>query len=235
MNESVELAVVLPVFNEEKNIVQLIYRWQHYFSKKNISFEFIIINDGSGDESLTILEQLSKNNNRIKVYSQENKGHGPAIRKGYTLALNSDWIFQLDADSFYDTDAFDEMWKHKENYDFLVGKINQKNTTTARRLISWISVTLVRLLCRASSKDINTPYRLMHADDVASILPKIPEDSFAVNIMVSMYYIKNKKKIYSIPLKYIDTDTIRKSKMNNYFLRGALLSFFQLIQFGRKL
>lgn len=235
MTSPVALTVVLPVFNEEKNIAHLIHRWQHYFIKKDISFEFIIINDGSTDSSLAVLEQLAKSNSTIKVYSQENKGHGPAIRKGYTLALQNDWVFQLDADSLYDTDAFEKMWNQKADYDFLVGQINQKNTTTARWLISWVSVTLVKLLCGASSNDINTPYRLMRTEDLASILPKIAEDSFAVNIMLSMYYIRNKKRKYTTPLNYADADMERKSKMNGYFLRGALLSFFQLIQFGRRL
>lgn len=235
MSNTCQLSIVLPVYNEEGNIASLLQRWDVYLRNAGITFNFIVVNDGSTDGSLSILQELSKSNNRIIVHSQENKGHGPAIRYGYELAAQSEWVFQLDADSLYDTSAFEEMWVKKDAYDFLIGQPDQKNASAGRRFISWASVMTVRLMCGRSTQEVNMPYRLMRRAQLQQVLPAIPRDSFAVNIMITMYYLKNRKKILSVPLQYLPGSIARKSKTNPYFIRGAFVSFFQIIQFGMRL
>lgn len=230
-----ELSIVIPVFNEEDNIESLFQRWQLDLKQTDILFEFIFINDGSTDKSLTLLSSLAKTYDSVKVFTQKNSGHGVALRQGYNLALTSEWVFQLDADSQYTPTAFLHMWKNRENYDLLIGSIPEKKASIARRLISKSSVMLVKILCRKSFNEINTPYRLMRSSDLINILPKIPPQSFAINIMLSMYYLSKGMRIFSTPLNELSRQKPRKSKLNKYIFTGALLSFFQIIQFRSRL
>lgn len=235
MTDSPRLSVVIPVYNEAKNLLILLERWTSFLLHQGISFEFILVNDGSTDQSAALLAQWSAQYPFVQVFTQENKGHGPAIRLGYTKALESEWVFQLDADSPYDTAAFEEMWRLRLTADFWLGEADHKNAAWFRRLISSIAVRTVQLTCGTRLRSINSPYRLMRTEDLRVILPQIPAESFAVNIMVSMYYIRHRKKIRTLVVNTIEGTAARKSRINTYFLKGALVSFWQIIQYRTRL
>src|SRR4029077_19568323 len=129
MTAYAELAVVIPLFNEEKNIASLIKDWNEVFTNRKINYEFIIINDGSTDNSLTLLESTASAIPGLKltIHNQKNQGHGNAILNGYKIALRSEWIFQLDSDHQLDTSAFNTLWDNRNDYDFLLGERKKKN------------------------------------------------------------------------------------------------------------
>ena len=121
MDEVFELCVVVPVFNEESNIRAFVSDWHDVLTSKNILFRILVIDDGSTDESPNILRGLQERTPRLQVIRQTNAGHGQAILKGYALALSDPWILQLDADHQWSTDAFDQLWKNKHDFDLLMG------------------------------------------------------------------------------------------------------------------
>lgn len=228
------LSIVIPVFNEEKAIRPLYDILVVVFSKLKIPYRFIFINDGSRDKSLQVLNEISATDSNVSVFSQTNQGHGPAILKGYKAALTAEWVMQMDADNPYDTDAFEIMWEQKGQYDFLVGDRNQNGGSFSRKLISFISVWIVALLTGKVFNNINTPYRLIRANTLKDALELIPEDSFAPNIMLSIFCLR-KKRILVTPLRYKSALGVKKSSMSGYIAGGALTSVFQLIQFRFRL
>jgi len=93
------LSVVIPCFNEEENLIPVISELNNEI-EKNIggSFEILIINDGSTDNSLTVLESLKKNFGNVKFISHEtNKGFGAALKTGFT-ASKGDYVTFFPAD-----------------------------------------------------------------------------------------------------------------------------------------
>src|ERR1700728_2421251 len=91
------LAVVIPVYNEQENVMSLLRDWQPVFGQTAVPYQAIFIDDKSTDNSLRLLEQV--NDPSIRVVTQLNAGHGTAILRGYrlALALDADWIFQIDS------------------------------------------------------------------------------------------------------------------------------------------
>jgi glycosyltransferase involved in cell wall biosynthesis len=65
------ISVVMSVYNGEKTVAQTI---QSILMQANAEFEFIIVNDGSTDQSLAIIESYAKNDTRIKLISHQNLG-----------------------------------------------------------------------------------------------------------------------------------------------------------------
>lgn len=61
----------MPVYNGEKYLADAI---ESILNQTYTNFEFIIINDGSTDNSLKIIEKYAKLDNRIKIINRENKG-----------------------------------------------------------------------------------------------------------------------------------------------------------------
>ena len=112
----IKISIIIPVYNDGKYIQKSI---ESVLNQSLEDIEIICVNDGSDDDSLQILNKLSKENNRIKVFNQENQGPAIARNKGIQES-NGEYIGFLDADDFFiDTDAL------KRLYD--VAKFNNAN------------------------------------------------------------------------------------------------------------
>jgi glycosyltransferase involved in cell wall biosynthesis len=225
------LAIVIPVYNEEASLRTLLGDWHKVFRSTGVAYTFILIDDGSKDNSLNLLKTLKKNDPTLDVHTQSNAGHGPAILKGYRLALSAEWVFQIDSDHQLDTAAFGELWDNREQYDLLLAERGEKNATAGRNRISGISRLFVRLLYGSRVKDVNSPYRLMRADQLGQALEKVPDDSFAPNILITSWFVLKKKRIFTGRVEVRKEGILRQSKVSGYIFRGALRSAIQTMLF----
>lgn len=110
--EEIKISTIIPVFNTEKYLEQCLNSLilQTY---KNI--EIICINDGSTDNSLSILENYAKQDDRIKIITKENKGFASARNEGLKH-ITGDWIAFLDSDDWLKNDCYEKFYQAaKEN------------------------------------------------------------------------------------------------------------------------
>jgi len=235
MSDLLDLAIVVPVFNEEYHINALISDWAKIFKNNRIRYRFIVVNDGSSDKSVERLESLQRNSYPIEIISQSNQGHGTAILNGYTRALTAAWVFQIDADHQLDVSAFAALWEHRENYDLLLAERVQKNATPMRNVISATSRTTVQLFFGKGVRDVNSPYRLFRSPALAEAIANIPAKSFAPNTLLTAYFVFKQARIYLTTVPLRTSSLIRKSKMSFYLFSGSLQSLFQIIAFRFKL
>jgi len=224
------LAVVIPVFNEERRLNALLQDWLPVFRDTGVPYRVILVDDGSKDNSLALLRTLHAGEPSLDIHTQPNSGHGPAILKGYNLALDADWIFQIDSDHQLNTSTFRILWDSREHYDLLIGQRIDKNASPIRQYVSRISSLFVRLLAGAGVKDVNSPYRLMRTRCLQKALEKIPANSFAPNVLITSWFIRKKNRIFTTVVESRNED-LRPSRMNAYFLSGALRSGIQTILF----
>jgi len=110
MNEAL-VSVVMSVYNAENYLEEAILSILNQTYK---NFEFIIINDGSTDISLEIIEKYAKKDNRIKVISRENKGLIYSLNEGIKLSKGK-YIARMDADDISLPDRFEKQVKFMEN------------------------------------------------------------------------------------------------------------------------
>lgn len=89
-----KISVVMPVYNAEKYLRQSVLSVLEQTEK---DFEFIIINDGSKDSSLSILQEFKNNDSRIILVSRENKGVVASLNEAVELA-SSEYVARMDAD-----------------------------------------------------------------------------------------------------------------------------------------
>ena len=94
MNRSLFVSVVMPVYNGAEYLKDAI---ESILVQTFDDFEFIIINDGSTDESPAILNYYASKDARIKVIDQTNQGIVTALNKGLSVA-KGEWIFRMDQD-----------------------------------------------------------------------------------------------------------------------------------------
>ena len=110
-NSNIEISILIPAFNESKNLDELINTIENNFinSKYNNKYEIIIINDGSTDDTTDTCKNIIKTKKNLKVINlKENYGKAHALDMGIQNA-KGDIIATLDADLQYSPTNLIEM------------------------------------------------------------------------------------------------------------------------------
>lgn len=107
MSKSIKVSVIIPVYNVAPYVSECLA------SVKNQTFndyEVIIVNDGSTDDSLKIVEECSVDFRNIKIVNQENQGLSTARNNG-VLVAEGDFIFFLDSDDYILPDTLESLYQ----------------------------------------------------------------------------------------------------------------------------
>ena len=114
----VKVSVIVPVYNVEKFINRCV---DSILSQTFKDFELILINDGSKDKSLEIIEKY-RVDKRVRIFTQKNQGPAVARNFGISVAKGS-YIMFIDSDDYIDPDYIETYYNKIKNchYDVVVG------------------------------------------------------------------------------------------------------------------
>jgi len=187
------LAIIIPVFNEQDIIEKVINDWL-FIAKKFDGF-IIVINDGSTDNSLKILNKIRIKNNRLMVINKKNSGHGPSVYMGYKIALkkNFKFIFQVDSDDQFFSKDFNKLWQLRKINSLILGFRKKRYDSFHRLIITRLLKIFNLILFRKFVPDANIPYRLIGNEFLKKNLKFISSKSLAPNILISIKAAKDKK------------------------------------------
>jgi glycosyltransferase involved in cell wall biosynthesis len=129
-----DLSIVVPLFNEEESLPELCDWIKRVCEKHGFSYEIILIDDGSTDDSWKVVEQLSKTNPNVKgIKFQRNYGKSAALNEGFK-AVQGDVVITMDADLQDSPDEIPELRSMiiNDGYDLISGwkKVRYDNTLT---------------------------------------------------------------------------------------------------------
>src|SRR5574344_575286 len=96
-----KVSVIIPVYNTEKYVRQAVESIRRQTLK---DIELIIVNDGSTDGSMTILEELAAQDERIKLFSQENQGLSVTRNIGLSHSTG-EYVYFMDSDDLLVSDT----------------------------------------------------------------------------------------------------------------------------------
>ena len=115
-----EISVVMPVYNAERFLEDTM---NSILNQTFGDLELICVDDGSSDNSLAILQEFSKNDSRVKVFSLEHQGGGNARNYGLKQ-VSGKYLYLMDADDLLDLNAFEDFYPicEEKKLDFLVFK-----------------------------------------------------------------------------------------------------------------
>ncbi len=230
-----DLALVMPVYNEGLCIRNVVESWYNVLESLRIKFVMIVLNDGSRDGTE---EQLARfaGYTGIEVVNKPNSGHGPTILMGYRKAvLQADWVFQCDSDDEMKAEHFPKLWEKREDYDALFGVRERVQQSVQRKFVSLGSRITVRLLFGKGVMDVNSPYRLIRSNVLARIVDQIPDHTFAPNVVISGALARGKFRIYNHPVPHEPRKTGAVSIANWKLYRAAVKSFGQTWRCSRSI
>ena len=166
------LSIVVPCYNEADNILSFYDESQPFIENLNIDVEYVFIDDGSTDQTLKILRQLSEQKSHVHYISfTRNFGKEAGILAGLRYA-SGDAIILMDADLQHPPSLIPEMWKYyKEGYDQVIAKRNRKGENFTRRKISNLFYKLAnRLVDEVEMIDGIGDFRLLSRQALDALL-----------------------------------------------------------------
>jgi dolichol-phosphate mannosyltransferase len=176
MPSNPEISVVIPVYNEEMNIVKLYNRLCEALDKANIHWELIYVNDGSKDRSLPILKGLAEENNRVKYIDlSRNFGHQLAISAGLENA-KGEWIVIMDGDGQDPPELIPELLqKAKDGFEVVYAKRRKRDGENFLKKLT--ARLFYRILAKITNIEIPVDtgdFRIIHRK-IQRILKQMPE------------------------------------------------------------
>ena len=229
--ENPELVVVMPVYNEAEIIETVLDDWIAVLDKLGCDYVVHAFNDGSTDDSLSILQDYAGRCTRVQVHDKSNAGHGPTVLKGYKEFCDAaPWLFQVDSDNEVRAAMFPQFWEQRQGYDFIIGRRIGEQRPLVRRIMSIGAALVVRVIFGKGVHDVNCPYRLMRAEIFRDLYRAIPDDTFSPNLVVAGYAVVSDLRRLEIPVKYRTrkTGTVSIRKLN--IIRAIVSSVIETIR-----
>ncbi len=115
-----KISVLVPIYNVEKYLQQCL---ESLVNQTLAEIEIICINDGSTDDSLDIIKDFAKKDERIVIIDKENSGYGDSMNQGLAKAKGK-YIAIVESDDFIELDAMERLYGLAESYDAEVVRAN---------------------------------------------------------------------------------------------------------------
>lgn len=169
--EHLTLSIVVPVFNEEKNLPELYEEITHSCKKLDLSYKIIFVDDGSWDSSFPVLRSIQEEDLKVKVIRlRKNFGQTAALSAGFDYA-KGDIIITLDADLQNDPQDFALLIeKIREGYDIVSGwRKKRKDRLFTRRIPSAMANWLISRITHIKLHDFGCTLKAFRKEVIKNI------------------------------------------------------------------
>jgi dolichol-phosphate mannosyltransferase len=227
-----KLTIIVPVFNEEKTITEVIKRLRDV--NLGIEKEIIVVNDASTDATLKKINPAG-----IKLIKHEkNLGKGAALRTGNSEATG-DYIIIQDADLEYNPQDIKKVLQPviEGKSDIVYGsRLNRrphfnKEERKTKFFIHYLAnrtlSLLTRILYNRPTTDISTCYKLFPAKDAK--LLKFENNGFEFDVELTAKLLKRNLRFMEVPISYSPREIKEGKKFNT--LRDGPLAFITIIKY----
>lgn len=201
------LYIVIPAYNESANIREVIEEWYAVIERHNGNgrSRLLVIDDGSKDDTYSIMKQEMDKKPMLVGLTKANSGHAPTCMFGYKYALEkgADYIFQTDSDGQTKASEFEVFWKLRKKYDVIMGFRKHRGDGFSRLFVSRTLRIVIKLFFHVNVLDANVPYRLMQADILKKAMSLVPQDYMLGNVVLSVVFVKRNNRVKFLPITFV--------------------------------
>lgn len=194
------ISVIIPAYNEEKNIKETIERTR----KTGEDYEIIVVDDGSGDNTT----KIAKENGAITFKFEKNQGKGSAFKKGIKESTG-DIIVQVDADSQFPPEDIPRLIEPilDGRCDITFGSrflglsiVDESSISFRNRIANKVDSWLASLFSGVKITDVQAGFKAFTKDAIEKI--NFQENSFAYEPEIAIIASKRKLRIVEVPVHY---------------------------------
>lgn len=166
-----DISIVIPLYNEEESLPELL-RWiDEVMKKSNFSYEAIFVDDGSKDKSWEVITQLAKQYETVKAEKfRRNYGKSAALSVGFDKA-DGDVVITMDADLQDSPEEIPELHRMitKDGFDLVSGWKKKRYDPLGKRIPSKFFNSITRKISGISLNDFNCGLKAYRKDVVKNI------------------------------------------------------------------
>ncbi|MFA6391515.1 MAG: dolichyl-phosphate beta-glucosyltransferase [Patescibacteria group bacterium] len=212
-------SLVIPVYNEEKRIKKSLERIVQYLDKKCDEYEIIIVDDGSTDRTLEVINEVSNDRFRI-IKSEKNRGKGFAVKKGM-LTAKYEYVLFSDADLSTPIEEIEKFEQYAADFDIIIGSRAIKGSNIEihqskfKEFLGRVGNRLIQLVLLPGIQDTQCGFKLFNKKSTA-IFEKQTIDRWGFDFEILWLARKMGFKIKEVPVHWINDFGTKVSGFSHY-------------------
>lgn len=212
-----KLSIVIPFYNEEKALKSLVPSLLKFSSDNKC--KIIMVNDGSTDESDTVIKSFEFPKEFTLLKHKMNRGYGAALKTGIEKC-ETEYVITFDADGQHLLDDVIVLYNKiiSEDADLVIGsRISNGNGDKTKRFGKFIIRNLSKILIQNTIKDLNAGMKIMRSN-LAKKYIKICPDTFAFSDVITLIFVSEKNEVLEHPVKVLPRENgLSKITLNTAF------------------
>lgn len=227
------LSVIIPAHNEAERLPVTLIDIDNHLSRAEYSSEIIIVDDGSTDDTATIVEKFSHTIPTLRLVKGEggNNGKGNAVRRGMRESKGNVRLF-MDADNATRLIEFDNFLQHfKSGYSIVIGSRAIRGAVLTppqsfiRRMFGQLGSLLVRLLRLTDIHDTQCGFKCYSEEAANDIFSRVCTDGWGFDIETLALGERLGYRIKEVPIRWAhDND----SKVHSFDYIATLVDVFRI-------
>lgn len=206
------ISVIIPAYNEEARIQPTVERISSYLQENFSEFEIIVVDDGSSDSTLTVIQNLSNKFPNIRlIHYPGNSGKGYAIKTG-VLSSSGKFLLTCDADLSTPIEELEKLMPfiHKD-FDIVIGSRGLQESDIIvrqpwyRQRMGKIFNILVRILVLRGLKDTQCGFKLFRGDTARKLFKKSHINGFSFDVEILFLAEKEGYRIKEVPVRWLNS------------------------------
>lgn len=214
-----DLSLIIPAYNEEKRLEQSLPFIRKYFESFSGKYEVIVVDDGSKDQTRSIVEAYQKKAPEFRLYlndKRENKGKGYSVKEGFEQS-RFHWVLFSDADLSTPLKEIEKFYHYTDDYDVIIASRDLPESKVEEQpfyrkamgsLFSFLSLMITNLRI----KDTQCGFKMFSRRAGETIFPKQTIHGFGFDVELLYLASKYGFKIKELPVEWINNPD---SKVNN--------------------
>jgi glycosyltransferase involved in cell wall biosynthesis len=206
------ISIVIPAFNESHRIADSLGRVREFVRRTPLSFEILVVDDGSTDETAEIVRRFERDGVRL-IHHAENRGKGYSVRSGVLNALGT-YVLFTDADLSTPIDELQKLYDvaEREAADIVIGsraidrRYIERHQSRFRETGGIVFNRLVRIGLGLTLHDTQCGFKLFHRDRTGSIFEKQTIDGFGFDPEILFLAARRRLRIREVPVRWSHAD-----------------------------
>ena len=243
VSESPHLSVIVPAFNEEARIRESLSHMLAYFKAQGYPFELIVVDDGSTDATIPVVEEVAEGHANVRVLHYDaNRGKGYAVRFGILRAAG-DYVLFSDADLATPIEELEKLYARiREGCDIAIasrdvpGAQLERRQSRFRELGGKLFNRCVQIVAVPGIHDTQCGFKLFTRSAAHDIFSRCRIDNFSFDVEVLYLARQLGYTIAEVPVRWRHVDgskvsfrrdaprmlaTLIKIKATDYGIRSA--------------
>ncbi|MBU0572424.1 glycosyltransferase family 2 protein [Patescibacteria group bacterium] len=223
-----DLSIVIPAYNEEGNIKDgALKAVNDYLIKKKYSWEVLIVDDASKDETIKLAEAFAKKHSGFRILKEPHRGKGGTVIAG-VLAAKGEIVLFTDMDQATPINQVEKLLpKFKDGYNVVIGsRVGRKGAPILRKIMAYGFTLLRIIILRLPYKDTQCGFKALKKDAAEKVFKrmkvfgeraKVNEAAVTAGFDLELLYIARKLnlKVAEVPVVWHHKGTERVSAVKD--------------------